>query len=77
MSWLRGQAAAVWLLALGQTLTYAGVYYAFPALLPVLSIDHIFVSAGIRVTDVFAPRDTLSRLASDHLPLVMDFELDG
>ncbi|MDZ4277096.1 MAG: MFS transporter [Erythrobacter sp.] len=34
MTWLRGQAAAVWLLALGQTLTYAGVYYAFPALLP-------------------------------------------
>ena len=26
--------SAVWLLALGQTLTYAGVYYAFPALLP-------------------------------------------
>ena len=25
---------AVWLLALGQTLTYSGVYYAFPALLP-------------------------------------------
>ena len=49
----------------------------FPALLPVLSIDHIFVSPGIRVTDVFAPRDALSRLASDHLPLVMDFELDG
>ena len=24
----------MWLLALGQTLTYAGVYYAFPALLP-------------------------------------------
>ncbi|WP_426038225.1 MFS transporter [Cypionkella sp. TWP1-2-1b2] len=34
MNWLQGQAAAVWLLALGQTLTYAGVYYAFPALLP-------------------------------------------
>ena len=34
MSWFSGQAAAVWLLALGQTLTYAGVYYAFPALLP-------------------------------------------
>jgi hypothetical protein len=25
---------AVWLLAVGQTLTYSGVYYAFPALLP-------------------------------------------
>ena len=36
--WLRGQAAAVWLLALGQTLTYAGVYYAFPALLPDLQV---------------------------------------
>ncbi|MGV8951842.1 MAG: MFS transporter [Cypionkella sp.] len=33
---MRGDLAgrAVWLLALGQTLTYAGVYYAFPALLP-------------------------------------------
>lgn len=29
-----GAGLAVWLLALGQTLTYAGVYYAFPALLP-------------------------------------------
>jgi cyanate permease len=28
--------AAVWVLALGQTLVYAGSYYAFPALLPVL-----------------------------------------
>lgn len=27
---------AIWLLGLGQTLTYAGVYYAFPALLPEL-----------------------------------------
>ncbi len=31
-----GEAGAVWLLALGQTLTYAGVYYDFPALLPAL-----------------------------------------
>ena len=30
--------ARVWLLALGQTLTYAGVYYAFPALLPDLIV---------------------------------------
>lgn len=30
----RPEAVAVWLLAVGQTLTYAGVYYAFPALLP-------------------------------------------
>lgn len=33
----RRVARAVWLLALGQTLIYAGVYYAFPALLPDLT----------------------------------------
>ena len=31
-----GEQGAVWLLAIGQTLTYAGVYYSFPALLPEL-----------------------------------------
>ena len=34
----QGGSGAVWLLALGQTLTYAGVYYAFPALLPDLQV---------------------------------------
>jgi endonuclease/exonuclease/phosphatase family metal-dependent hydrolase len=47
----------------------------FPSQLPVLRIDHLFVSPEIRVTDVFAPFDPLTRAASDHLPLVMDFEL--
>ena len=31
-----GEKGAVWLLAVGQTLAYAGVYYSFPALLPAL-----------------------------------------
>lgn len=31
---MSGANAPVWLLAIGQTLTYAGVYYAFPAILP-------------------------------------------
>jgi endonuclease/exonuclease/phosphatase family metal-dependent hydrolase len=47
----------------------------FPSPLPVLRIDHLFVSPGIEVLDVFAPFDPLTRSASDHLPLVMDFEL--
>lgn len=45
----------------------------FPSTLPVLGIDHLFVSDEIEVLDVFAPFDTLTRAASDHLPLVMDF----
>jgi endonuclease/exonuclease/phosphatase family metal-dependent hydrolase len=47
----------------------------FPSPLPVLRIDHVFVSAEIRVTDVFAPFEPRTRVASDHLPLVMDFEV--
>ncbi len=47
----------------------------FPSQLPVLRIDHLFVSDGIIVRDVFAPFDPLTRAASDHLPLVMDFDL--
>ena len=47
----------------------------FPSVMPVLRIDHLFVSEQVRVLDVFAPYDRLTRVASDHLPLVMDFEL--
>jgi endonuclease/exonuclease/phosphatase family metal-dependent hydrolase len=48
----------------------------FPSALPVLRIDHVFVSPGVRVEAVFAPYDPLTRVASDHLPLVMDFSLE-
>lgn len=48
----------------------------FPSQLPVLRIDHLFVSPEIVVKDVFVPFDPLCRVASDHLPLVMDFEIE-
>jgi len=47
----------------------------FPSVFPVLRIDHVFVSEEVRVLDIFAPYDPMTRVASDHLPLVMDFEL--
>ncbi|MEJ0065004.1 MAG: endonuclease/exonuclease/phosphatase family protein [Caulobacteraceae bacterium] len=47
----------------------------FPSTFPVLAIDHVFVSAGVAVEGVRTPLDPLSRLASDHLPLVVDFSL--
>ena len=47
----------------------------FPAPLPVLRIDHVFVSQEIGVDYVFAPYEPLTRVASDHLPLVVDFTL--
>jgi endonuclease/exonuclease/phosphatase family metal-dependent hydrolase len=44
----------------------------FPSRLPVLRIDHVFVSPSIEVGHVFAPDTALARIASDHLPLVVD-----
>ena len=47
----------------------------FPSAFPILRIDHVFVTPDVRVTAIAAPYRPLTRIASDHLPLVMDFEL--
>jgi len=47
----------------------------FPSRWPILAIDHVFVGHGVTVEAVTAPFDPLSRVASDHLPLVVDFRL--
>ena len=48
----------------------------FPARLPTLRLDHVFVSQdSVRVTAVEVPRSLLTRVASDHLPLVVDLEI--
>jgi endonuclease/exonuclease/phosphatase family metal-dependent hydrolase len=47
----------------------------FPSAFPVLRIDHCFASPGVAVTAVQAPFSPLARMASDHLPLIVDFEL--
>jgi endonuclease/exonuclease/phosphatase family metal-dependent hydrolase len=47
----------------------------FPSAFPVLRIDHAFVSPSINVKRVHAPFSPLARMASDHLPLMVDFEI--
>ena len=47
----------------------------FPAALPMRALDHIFYRGDLKSDHVFAPRSQLARQASDHLPLVADFEL--
>jgi endonuclease/exonuclease/phosphatase family metal-dependent hydrolase len=47
----------------------------FPSLLPVLRIDHVFVSEDVRTLSAHVPWDARSRRASDHLPLIVDLEL--
>ncbi len=48
----------------------------FPSAMPVMRIDHAFISAGLRVVRLAAPVTPLTRLASDHLPLVIDVEVE-
>lgn len=47
----------------------------FPSAFPAIRIDHCFVSPEIRIISVTAPYSPLARIASDHLPLVIDFEM--
>ena len=47
----------------------------FPSPMPGLRIDHVFVRGGVKVDRVRTPEDALSRVASDHLPLVVDIRL--
>jgi endonuclease/exonuclease/phosphatase family metal-dependent hydrolase len=47
----------------------------FPSRFPMLTIDHVFVSDGIKIGHVEAISAPLARSASDHLPLVVDFSL--
>ena len=46
----------------------------FPRM-PLGRIDHVFVSPDVEVTDVQVPRTHLTRVASDHLPLIVDVKL--
>nr|WP_246205482.1 endonuclease/exonuclease/phosphatase family protein [Microvirga arsenatis] len=47
----------------------------FPSRLPMLRLDHVFVSRAIRVLRVETVRTPLARVASDHLPLLVEFQV--
>ncbi|MFN3930596.1 MAG: endonuclease/exonuclease/phosphatase family protein [Brevundimonas sp.] len=47
----------------------------FPSSFPAIRIDHCFTSPEIEVKAVTAPFSPLARMASDHLPLVVDFDI--
>lgn len=47
----------------------------FTSARPFTRIDHVFLSGPVQVDRVRVPRDHLTRLASDHLPLVIDLQV--
>jgi endonuclease/exonuclease/phosphatase family metal-dependent hydrolase len=44
----------------------------WPAVLPLVRLDHVFVSRGLQVVGWRVPRTRIERIASDHLPVVVD-----
>ena len=47
----------------------------WPSFLPLFRYDHVFVCPRIRVRDMKIPRTPLTKVASDHLPVVLDFDV--
>ncbi|MDH3712817.1 MAG: endonuclease/exonuclease/phosphatase family protein [Gammaproteobacteria bacterium] len=47
----------------------------FPAVMPMQTLDHIYYRGSITLHHSFPCRRQIARQASDHLPLVVDFEL--
>jgi endonuclease/exonuclease/phosphatase family metal-dependent hydrolase len=55
-----------------------GMQRTFPSLLPLMRLDYVFVGRGVHVGGCSVPRTSLTRMASDHLPLIVDLDLtDG
>jgi len=47
----------------------------FPSRYPMLRLDHLFVSPELSVENIQIPQTELSRIASDHLPLVITLRM--
>ena len=48
----------------------------FPSRMPLIRIDHMFVSDGVMVGGMHAPDSELAKIASDHRPLVADIRVE-
>jgi len=53
----------------------SGKSRTFPAFRPMRSLDSIYFRGGLTLTSAFVGHTALARQASDHLPLIADFEL--
>lgn len=53
-----------------------GFNRTYPSLLPIMTLDYCFYEPPLRLIRGELVRSPLALIASDHLPLVMDFELE-
>ncbi len=57
-----------------ESLSTAGNINTWPCRYPIAGIDHVFFTGNIEITDMRAVNNDLTTAASDHLPLIADFE---
>ena len=53
----------------------SGHFRTFPAAAPLRRLDRVFYRGDIQATGAFAGHTQVARRASDHLPLIVDFDL--
>jgi endonuclease/exonuclease/phosphatase family metal-dependent hydrolase len=49
---------------------------SFPSRFPILPLDRLWVGGGVEIKDCWVPKTDLTRLASDHLPIVAEVKLN-
>jgi endonuclease/exonuclease/phosphatase family metal-dependent hydrolase len=47
----------------------------FPAIAPLRRLDRVFFRGNVQASGAFVGHTELARRASDHLPVIVDFEL--
>ncbi|HEY0458817.1 MAG TPA: endonuclease/exonuclease/phosphatase family protein [Pyrinomonadaceae bacterium] len=53
---------------------HLGVTRTFPGILPIFHLDHIYFDKNFRLANAFLHKSRTARFASDHLPIVAEFE---
>jgi endonuclease/exonuclease/phosphatase family metal-dependent hydrolase len=48
---------------------------SYPGVLPLMHLDHIYYDSSLQLKSIVVHRSTLALVASDHLPVVAEFEL--
>jgi endonuclease/exonuclease/phosphatase family metal-dependent hydrolase len=56
-------------------MTRFGWKRSYPGVAPLLHLDHIYYDGAMHLTGVRLHRTAISLMASDHLPLIGDFEV--
>ena len=73
--WTCGLATRLLTAQFGDIQKYQRRSRTYPAILPLLHLDHVYFDPTLKVESVALHRSRAARIASDHLPLVADFRM--